>query len=196
MNLESFSPNQIADEQLREFVKELLNVIEAQRAEIAQLREENQQLRDEINRLKGEDGKPAIKASRGKSADFSSESERRERRRQRKGRKHDQIEINQEIVLPVEQENLPADAQFKGHAPHIVQDIEVCTNNTRFLREKYYSPSEGKTYWAQMPAGTDVAFCGQHDPITDSRLADTGGDQDFDGSNRALAERRSRSLSC
>jgi hypothetical protein len=136
--------------------KELLNVIEAQRAEIKELRAENQQLRDEINRLKGENGKP--KASRQKSADVSSEAERRERRRQRKGGKHDQIEIDQEIVLPIDQDSLPADAEFKGYAPHIVQDIEVRTNNTRFLREKYYSPSEGKTYLAPMPAGHEGEF--------------------------------------
>ena len=158
MSIDNFDPNSIVDEQLRDFVKELLNVLEAQQAEIKALRGENQQLRDEINRLKGEKGQPKFKASRQKSGDVSSESERRERRRQRKGRKHDQIEIDQEIVLPVDGESLPGDAQFKGYAPHIVQDIEVRTNNTRFLREKYYSPSEGKTYTAPMPAGYEGEF--------------------------------------
>lgn len=158
MNLDSFTPEQIKDEQLREIVKQLLNVIETQSAEIAQLREENQQLRDEINRLKGEKGTPKFKASRPQGGDFSSEEERRERRRQRKGRKHDQIEIDQEIVLAVERDTLPADAVFKGYAPHIVQDIEVRTHNTRFQREKFYSSSQHKTYLAPLPTGYEGEF--------------------------------------
>ena len=158
MSLENINPNLIEDEQLRELVKALLNVIEEQNTEIKELRAENGQLRDEIKRLKGEKGRPKFKASRPKDDDFSSESERRERRRQRKGHKHDQIEIDQEIVLDVEADSLPADAQFKGYTPHIVQDIEVRTHNTRFLREKYYSPSTGKTYTAPMPRGYEGEF--------------------------------------
>ncbi len=78
MRLDDFNPNSIADEQLRDFVKALLNVLEAQQAEIKTLRDENQQLRDEIKRLKGEKGQPKFKASRQKSGDVSSESERHE----------------------------------------------------------------------------------------------------------------------
>ncbi len=86
MRLDDFDPNSIADEQLRAVVKALLNVLEAQQAEI-------KALRDEIKRLKGEKSQPKFKASPQTSQDVSSESERRERRRQRKGRKHNQIVI-------------------------------------------------------------------------------------------------------
>jgi len=153
MDFDEITPNNIPDESLRELLKGLLNLLEEQVAEIARLREENQQLRDENQRLKGEKGQPKFHVSGAKGEDVSSEQERRERRRQRKGRKHDQIEIDQEIVLSVEPGSLPADAVFKGYSPHIVQDIEVRTNNTRFLREKWYSPSAGKTYLAALPAG-------------------------------------------
>ena len=158
MNLDDLHPKHIEDEQLRELVKQLLNELETLRQENKALRDENQQLRDEINRLKGEKGQAKFKASRRKGEDVSSEAERRERRRQRKGRKHDQLEIDQEIVLKVDQDSLPTDAQFKGYAPHIVQDIEIRTHNTRFLREKYYSPSAGKTYTAPLPRGYEGEF--------------------------------------
>ncbi len=59
-------------------------MLEAQQTEIKALRDENQPLRDEIKRLKGEKGQPKFKASGQTSQDVSSESEPRKRRRQRK----------------------------------------------------------------------------------------------------------------
>ena len=43
------------------FFKLLLNIIEEQATTIKELREDNQQLKDGLNRLKGEQGKPSIK---------------------------------------------------------------------------------------------------------------------------------------
>ncbi len=68
MRLDDFNPNSIADKQLRAVVKALLNVLEAQQAEI-------KALRDEIKRLKGEKGQSKFKASRQTSQDVSSEVE-------------------------------------------------------------------------------------------------------------------------
>lgn len=53
---------------------------------------------------------------------------------------------------------LPADAQFKGYEEVIVQDILLETDNVLFLKPKFYSPSEGKTYLAPLPAGYDGEF--------------------------------------
>ena len=43
---------------IKNLIKLLLNVIESQSKNIEELRKENQSLKDEINRLKGEKGKP------------------------------------------------------------------------------------------------------------------------------------------
>ena len=56
----------------------LLNLIEQLNLKNKQLEQENQKLRDEINHLKGEQGKPDIKANKKKKLkkDHSSEKER------------------------------------------------------------------------------------------------------------------------
>ncbi|MHB8595533.1 MAG: IS66 family transposase [Ktedonobacteraceae bacterium] len=53
---------------------------------------------------------------------------------------------------------LPADATFKGYEDVIVQDSEFRTENVTFRKEKYYSPSNQRTYLAEMPAGYQGQF--------------------------------------
>ena len=63
--LEQFDPNDIQDlEGARRAIIRLLNLVEEMASETRGLREENQRLRDEIHRLKGEQGKPRIKPNK------------------------------------------------------------------------------------------------------------------------------------
>ena len=78
---EDLDLNAIQEENTREVVKRLLNMIEQFSAEVRDLRIENQRWRDEVNHLKGEQGKPDIKGNKAKGtwqADRSSERERRQ----------------------------------------------------------------------------------------------------------------------
>jgi hypothetical protein len=75
--LENFDPNAIQDEAVRQVVIYLMNQVANRDAIIQEQAEELQRLRDEINRLKGEQGKPKIKANKA-ARDQSSEKERRE----------------------------------------------------------------------------------------------------------------------
>ena len=142
----------------------LFNLIEDQQATIRQLQVENQLLRDENNRLKGEQGKPDIKPNKPPqppaSSDHSSEAERRQPQAWRKGSKLDRIVIDREETLTVDPASLPADAEFKGHEDVVVQDVRFETANILFHKEKYYSPSAGKTYLAELPPG----YTGQFGP--------------------------------
>ena len=80
MQLPDVNLDAISDPATREVIRQLLNIIEAQAVEIAALRAENQQLRDEVARLKGGSGKPNIKPSvQPPSTDHSSEAERHTR---------------------------------------------------------------------------------------------------------------------
>jgi len=150
----------IADPIVRQGMTTLLNLVERQAREIAALREENQRFRDEINRLKGEQGKPDIKPGK-KNGDLSSEQERRSREPgclRERGTKLDKIQIHRTKVCPVDQAGLPGDAVFKGHQSVIVQDLEITPANIEFQKELWYSPSQHKTYMAALPAGYEGEF--------------------------------------
>ena len=150
--LENFDPNTIEDETVRKVVLYLMNVVENQHTTIQEQAEEIQRLRDENNRLKGEQGKPKINANKP-ARDQSSEKERRESKPHDKKAKKAGIRIDRIEVLKVDHKQLPQDAKFKGYEEVIVQDIEFRTENIRFRKEKYYSPSQKQTYLAEMPPG-------------------------------------------
>jgi hypothetical protein len=159
--LPGLDPNQITNlDSARQAIELLLNLVEKMKQENDSLHLEVQQLRDEINRLKGEQGKPDIKPGRkGKvTGDISSEKERRQAKPHRKSSKLHKIAVNREEKLLVNRGQLPADAQFKGYAPVVIQDIQLQTDNVRFLKEKFYSASEQKSYLAELPVGYEGEF--------------------------------------
>lgn len=157
--LEDIDLNGIQEENARKLVRILLNQIEELSASLRDARVEIQQLRDEINRLKGEQGKPGIKANMSQSvAKHSSEKERRKARVRHKKSKKGSIVVNREEVVRVKRESLPADATFKGYEEVVIQDILLSADNVCFRKEKYYSPSEHKTYLANLPAGYEGQF--------------------------------------
>ena len=162
--LEGFDPTTIQDvESARQCVVRLLNLIEALQADNQALRETNQRLQDEINRLKGTPPRPAVKANApspdpATRNDYSSEKERQKPKAWNKSSKLDQIRIDREETLRVDPAGLPGDVQFKGYEEVVVQDIILRTDNVRFRKEKYYSASEQKTYLASLPRGYEGEF--------------------------------------
>ncbi len=73
---DNFDPNLIQDLTLRQVVLFLMNQVEELSAKLKIQAEEIQRLRDENNRLKGEQGKPVIKANLEPKL-ISSEKERK-----------------------------------------------------------------------------------------------------------------------
>jgi len=158
--LQTIDPSGIADESLRRKLEMLLNLIEQLQAKTKQLEEENQKLRDENNRLKGEQGKPDVKANKPKGFkdNHSSEKERKTPKNHIKSNKNADIKIDRKEILEYPLSDLPDDAVFKGYEEVIIQDISLETDNVLFLKQKYYSPSQGKTFLAPLPAGYDGEF--------------------------------------
>lgn len=130
--------DQIADEGARRALRGLLNLVEELVAENRSVRAEVQRLRDEINRLTGEQGKPAIKANTQPvpAPDHASERERHQPRPHQLSRKREQIASDRTEVLTVDPALLPPDAEFKGHEPVVVQDVVFRTDNVLFQQEK------------------------------------------------------------
>src|SRR3954463_9031006 len=109
--LDHIDPEAIADPALRALLLELLNVLDRQARQIAELTTENQRLRDEVNRLKGEQGRPSIRPpASARPATLSSEAERR-RPTPRHGRpKQAELTVTREEVCRLDRASLPADA--------------------------------------------------------------------------------------
>ena len=142
---------------------QLLNLIEMLAAENAALRVENQNLRDEIARLKGQLGKPDLKPSTPlsppPSADHSSEAERRTRTPRGKPKKHDTLIVTHEERCVVDPATLLPDAVRHGTTTAIVQRLHLAVAVVRFVREVWYLPSTCTTITTPLPPGYRGGFC-------------------------------------
>src|SRR5438876_10646631 len=154
--LEALDLSNIADERAHELVQQLLNVLEDVMAALRAAQAENPRLRDELNRLKGLQGAPAIKPNTPQPPpkNHSSEQERRQPKTWSKDRKTDRIALDREQVVQVDPTRLPPDAVFKGYEDVVVQDVIFRTDNVLFHKEKFYSPSQHQTYLASLPPGS------------------------------------------
>ena len=160
----------LSDPNTKDILKKLFNLIDQLYSENEAFREKNQLLKNEINHLKGEQGKPNIKKNT-RQTDHSSEQERKKgdesdpdsttekKKRQRKS-KLDLVKIDREQICSIDKSILPEDAQRKGYSDVVIQDIKIVTDNVRYRRERYYSPSTGKTYLGNLPA--DVVGKGEY----------------------------------
>jgi hypothetical protein len=155
--LENFDPNTIEDGVVRQVVLYLMNQVENLQAKVQEQAEVIQRQRDEINRLKGEQGKPKIKANKP-ARDQSSEKERRESKPHHKADKQSEIKIDRVEMLTIEEARLPQDAKFKGYEEVVIQDRDIRTETIKFRKENYYSASQRQTYLADLPAGYKGQF--------------------------------------
>jgi hypothetical protein len=150
----------------RDIVKKLLNLVERLVAENASLKAEIQTLRDEINRLKGEQGKPDIKANKKKDGDISSEAERKQaeaaalagtdepsdnKKKRNRAPKLPGIKIDREEFCLLDKTGLPDDVVLIYYTDVVVQNIIIKTDNVKYRRAVYYSPSQNKYYRGELP---------------------------------------------
>ncbi len=146
----------IADPEARRIIGVLLNVIETLTAENQVLRDENQRLRDENNRLKGEQGAPTILPTKRAAADHASERERRAGRPTRPPVHTDKrslLHIDRTQEQEVDPALLPSDAERKGYAEFVVQDVALRTDTVLFRCARWYAASTRRSYQASLPEG-------------------------------------------
>lgn len=153
------NPNELNDiNGLKAALNLTLNYIDTLHQQIQQLAKQNQELKDEINRLKGEKGKPGILPNINKAPDISSEKHTQSKKEWKKKSKKDIIKIDNRVHCPIDRDILPADAQFKGYDKVISQDIIFKRNNTEYIVEIWYSPSQKKTFRSALPASYSGYF--------------------------------------
>ena len=161
----------LSDPETKKVLNKLLNLVETIHSENEALKEENQQLKNEVSHLKGEQGKPDVKGKNQKNDDISSEQERKnkstddeakkgEPKKRNREPKLPRVKIDREELCPVDKSTLPEDSVFKGHSDVVIQDIKIVTDNVKYRREIYYSPSQNKTYLGALPS--DVAGKGEY----------------------------------
>jgi len=159
MQLPDINLDTITDPAARQLIGQLLNAIEALHTELLTLRSENQQLRDELARLKGGSGKPDIKPTTAPPAtDHSSEAERRTPTPRGKPKKNASLRVTREQPCVVDPATLPPDAVRHGTAEVLVQDLLLQAEVIRFVREVWLLPSTGQTITAPLPPGYHGAF--------------------------------------
>ncbi|MGE3272373.1 MAG: transposase [Chloroflexota bacterium] len=162
--LQTIDVDALPDDQVRPVLRTVLSVIEDLAAEVAKLEASNRQLRDEVQRLKGEQGVPKFPPrtppSGGGSGALSSETERREPRRWSKSGKLLDQQVTRTERLTVNRTTLPADAVPHGTESVLVQELRLVREVIRFEREVWYSPSARRRFLAPLPPG----YTGQFGP--------------------------------
>ena len=154
------NPDEIPDKQKSQTIRILLHIIEELNKEVQTLKAELQKTRDELNQLKGEQGKPKFSVPK-QNKDVSSEKERNTpiTRGERKSKeKLSKIKIDVTEDCKVDQSILPGDAEFKYYDTVVVQDIIITTKNTAYRKEVWYSPSQHRTYRGELPNGMEGEF--------------------------------------
>lgn len=124
-------------------------------AKIAELTAENAALREEIARLKGLKGRPAIKPSKPSGMEAATSrppGQAKGKRRHRRGRQARVALEDRVLTVPV-----PAGSRFKGYEIYVVQDLEIRPRAIRYRRERWLTP-DGGTVVARLPAGTTGHF--------------------------------------
>jgi hypothetical protein len=142
---------EIRPEERTPLVGALLGIIGKVLDRVGQLEETNQQLHDEIARLKGQKPRPDIKPSLLEATPpKTAKPEGGKRPGSAKRPKTAELHIHHE--KPLHLEDLPEGATFRCYEPYVVQELISKSENTRYLRARYDLLGGGSVL-APFPAG-------------------------------------------
>jgi hypothetical protein len=160
-SLENLSPAELAGlvRGLIGEVERLREANEKQTAALAAAKLENQQLKDEIRRLKGLPPRPPIKPSGMEKATDRPAAERSDKADasppRRRGPGVSKLSIDCTVTLTA---SAPAGSRLKGYDEIIVQEVTFKPEVTLYRRQRWTTP-DGRTVTADLPAGV-VGGCG------------------------------------
>jgi hypothetical protein len=145
-------------ERVKALVLKLLNIIESEAQFIEELQKQNQSLKDDINRLKGEKGKPKFPPKVPEKINDPLDPSTNKKKNWTKSAKKPRIKIDRTEYRRVDMNILPPDAKHNGYRTVVVQNIKFSTDNVEYKLERFYSLSENKLYEAELPEGIDGEF--------------------------------------
>jgi len=142
---------EIPPEERTPVVELLLGIVRQLLDRVAELERTNQELRDEIARLKGQKPRPDIKPSALEATRVQTQvKEGGKRPGSAKRPKTAQLTIHDEKPLHID--NLPVGATLRCYEPYVVQDLVIENQNIRYLRARYDLPGGGSLL-APFPKG-------------------------------------------
>lgn len=149
----TLDPKSINPSDKDRLIVKLLNLVEQLLQKGKQQEERIKELEDIINRLKGEKGRPKIKPNFPRKDNDISKPRQPEPNAWNKASKNDKVKIDRTEVRRVDKKGLPSDAIHKGYRSVIIQNAKLVTDNVEYRLERFYSPSEGRLYEAELPDG-------------------------------------------
>ena len=115
-------------------------------AEVAALKQAVAAQREEIARLKGLKGRPAIKPSGMDKGTEPATADPPEQRR--RGKVSPRVSVEQEVI----EASVPPGSRFKGYEPFLVRDLVISVRAICYQRERWITP-DGRTILAPLPGG-------------------------------------------
>ena len=138
-------PDTLSPAELKALVAELL-------AKLAELERTVAAQREEIVRLKGLKGRPALKPS-GMEQATEPTSPRDGKHRRRRGKVEPRVAVEERVLHAT----VPPGSQFRGYQDFLVQDLVLRTEVVRYRRERWLTP-EGQLVVAPLPGGVAGHF--------------------------------------
>jgi len=138
-------PDALSPAELKALVVELL-------AKVAELERTVAAQREEIARLKGLKGRPAIKPS-GMEQATEPKPPRDSEARRRRGKVEPRVPVEERVLRAT----VPPGSQFQGYQDFLVQDLVLRAEAVRYRRERWLTP-EGQLVVAPLPGGVDGHF--------------------------------------
>jgi len=141
---------EVRPEERTPLVDALLAMVRQLLDRVAEVERANQELRDEVARLKGQKPRPDIKPSMLEATQPKPQQEGGKRPGSGKRPKTAELTIHDEVKLHLQ--GLPTGATFRCFEPYVVQELVIQSQNTRYLRARYDLPGGGSTL-APFPQG-------------------------------------------